>query len=186
MKKYLSESPKNGTRPKSMSTTSKLGICAQIARAMEYLSANRVIHHDLACRNCIVMSPDLNIKVAFFSLSEDLYASDYYIFNNASVPIRWLSPEALFDEEYSEKSGVWAFGVVLWEIFSYCKQPYPGKSDEEVIKSLRRDNLLERPKECPDEVFELMSNCFRKKPEERPKFADIVANITEIPVDSNV
>lgn len=186
LKECLNGTKKNGKRPVSMNTSQKLNICSQIAMGMEYLSANRIIHQDLACRNVLVLSKNLDVKVAFFSLNEDLYKDDYFMFNGTHVPLRWLSPEALFDESYSEKSGAWAFAVVIWEVYSSCKQPYPNMSDEEVVKSRRKDLNLDRPDGCPDEMYALMMNCCRNNPDERPKFSEVVATIAEIPIDSNV
>ena len=161
-------------------------MCSQIAKAMDYLSANGIIHHDLACRNCVVMSEDCHLKVAFFSISEDLYVDDYCLYNDAHVPLRWLSPEALFREEYSEKSGVWAFGVVMWEIYNNCKRPYPGKSDEEVVKCLKKKNQFDTSDGIPKQLSKLVKNCVRINPDERPKFADMVLEIENIPSDSSV
>eukprot|EP00794_Sanderia_malayensis_P020616 gene20616-22651_t len=173
-------------RMSNLNASAKLRMCSQIASGMEYLSANGIIHQDLACRNCLVVSKDFDVKVAFFSLNEDTYASDYYIHRDAHVPLRWLSPEALFDENYSEKSGVWAFGVVVWEIHSLGKRPYPDKSDEDVVKRLRKNLKLGTIDGCPHEVNALIANCCRINPDERPKFSEIVPTIAEIPVDSNV
>ena len=169
-----------------LSVAAKVSTCFDIAKAMDYLSVNGIIHHDLACRNCLVISNDCSVKVAFFSLSEDTYEDDYCQYNGAHVPLRWLSPEALLQTAYSEKSGVWAFGVVIWEAFSGGKQPYPGKTNEEVIKSIKKKNQLEAREELPDQLGKLMKNCFRLNPDERPKFADIVTTFEEMPNDSKV
>ena len=47
-------------------------------------------------------------------------------------PLRWMSPETLRYGRYTTESDVWAFGVLLWEIFANAKQPYFGYSNEEV------------------------------------------------------
>lgn len=174
------------TNGEQLSVNAKINICSEIAKAMDYLSINGIIHHDLACRNCLVVSKDCGIKVAFFSLSEDTYEDDYCIYNSAHVPLRWLSPEALIQTAYSEKSGVWAFGVVIWEVFSNGKQPYPGKTNEEVIKSIKKKNQLAAPEQLPDQLNKLMKNCFRLNPEERPKFSDIVTTLEDMQTDSKV
>jgi serine/threonine protein kinase len=44
--------------------------------------------------------------------------------NESTMPVRWMSPEALCQGVYSHASDVWAYGVVLWEIFSCGKTPF--------------------------------------------------------------
>lgn len=52
-------------------------ISIQIAAGMTYLSAQRFVHRDLACRNCLVGS-GLAVKIADFGMSRDIYTCDYY------------------------------------------------------------------------------------------------------------
>ena len=50
------------------------------------------------------------------------------------LPVRWMSPESVKYGRFTTESDVWAYGVVLWEIFSYGKQPYYGHTNEEVYQ----------------------------------------------------
>ena len=40
------------------------------------------------------------------------------------MPIRWMAPECIPSSSTSNKSDVWAFGVVVWEILAYAPTPY--------------------------------------------------------------
>lgn len=42
-------------------------------------------------------------------------------FVQARLPLKWMSPEAIFDKVYTTQSDVWSFGILMWEIFSLGK-----------------------------------------------------------------
>ena len=53
------------------------------------------------------------------------------------IPIAWSAPESLRDRKFSEKSDVWSYGVVLWEIFSHGKMPWKETFQWRRITSIR-------------------------------------------------
>lgn len=59
--------------------------------------------------------------------------SEYYHFRQAWVPLRWMSPEAILEGDFSTKSDVWAFGVLMWEVFTHGEMPHGGQADDEVL-----------------------------------------------------
>ena len=52
------------------------------------------------------------------------------------LPIRWMSPESIQFGRFSPESDIWAFGIVLWEIFEFGKRPYFSYSNQEVRLTL--------------------------------------------------
>lgn len=49
------------------------------------------------------------------------------------MPLRWMSPEAVLEGDFSTKSDVWAFGVFMWEVFTHGEMPHGGQADDEVL-----------------------------------------------------
>ncbi|XP_036116639.1 muscle, skeletal receptor tyrosine-protein kinase isoform X1 [Molossus molossus] len=159
--------------PPPLSCAEQLCIARQVAAGMAYLSERKFVHRDLATRNCLV-GENMVVKIADFGLSRNIYSADYYKANeNDAIPIRWMPPESIFYNRYTTESDVWAYGVVLWEIFSYGLQPYYGMAHEEVIYYVRDGNILSCPDNCPLELYNLMRLCWSKLPADRPSFASI-------------
>ncbi|XP_050185325.1 muscle, skeletal receptor tyrosine-protein kinase isoform X2 [Myiozetetes cayanensis] len=159
--------------PLALCCNSQLCIAKQVAAGMAYLSERKFVHRDLATRNCLV-GENMVVKIADFGLSRNMYSADYYKANeNDAIPIRWMPPESIFYNRYTTESDVWAYGVVLWEIFSYGMQPYYGMAHEEVIYYVRDGNVLSCPDNCPLELYNLMRLCWSKLPADRPSFASI-------------
>uniref|UniRef100_A0A8C4ST18 receptor protein-tyrosine kinase n=1 Tax=Erpetoichthys calabaricus TaxID=27687 RepID=A0A8C4ST18_ERPCA len=157
----------------SLTCVDQLYISKQVAAGMAYLSERKFVHRDLATRNCLV-SENLVVKIADFGLSRNIYSADYYKANeNDAIPIRWMPPESIFYNRYTTESDVWAYGVVLWEIFSFGLQPYYGMAHEEVIYYVRDGNILSCPEHCPLELYNLMRLCWSSHPTDRPSFASI-------------
>ncbi|XP_066112639.1 muscle, skeletal receptor tyrosine-protein kinase isoform X8 [Saccopteryx bilineata] len=159
--------------PPPLSCAEQLCIARQVAAGMAYLSERKFVHRDLATRNCLV-GENMVVKIADFGLSRNIYSADYYKANeNDAIPIRWMPPESIFFNRYTTESDVWAYGVVLWEIFSYGLQPYYGMAHEEVIYYVRDGNILSCPENCPLELYNLMRLCWSKLPADRPSFTSI-------------
>ena len=88
-------------------------LTAQFSLLQEFISSFDVIHRDLACRN-ILVGEGRNLKIADFGLSREGEA--YVKTTSGRLPYKWMALESLQRQEYSTKSDVWSYGVVLWEI----------------------------------------------------------------------
>uniref|UniRef100_A0AC34F5U2 Protein kinase domain-containing protein n=1 Tax=Panagrolaimus sp. ES5 TaxID=591445 RepID=A0AC34F5U2_9BILA len=154
-----------------------LQILWQITNAMEYLAEKKMIHRDVACRNVLLKEKNI-AKLSDFGLC--CCSDENGIFKdslNKKFPLKWLAIEALTESTFSEKSDVWAFGILCWEIFSYGSIPYSTMLNSEMIGFLQDGNRLSKPPDAPAYIYELMLHCWDKNAKIRPAFSDICKGI---------
>uniref|UniRef100_A0A9L0INT3 Protein tyrosine kinase 7 (inactive) n=1 Tax=Equus asinus TaxID=9793 RepID=A0A9L0INT3_EQUAS len=180
----ISKSKDEKLKSQPLSTKQKVALCTQVALGMEHLSNNRFVHKDLAARNCLV-SAQRQVKVSALGLSKDVYNSEYYHFRQAWVPLRWMSPEAILESDFSTKSDVWAFGVLMWEVFTHGEMPHGGQADDEVLADLQAGKArLPQPEGCPSKLYRLMQRCWALSPKDRPSFSEIANTLGDSPADN--
>ncbi|XP_076867475.1 angiopoietin-1 receptor isoform X2 [Brachyhypopomus gauderio] len=161
----------------TLSSQQLLHFAADIARGMDYLSQKQFIHRDLAARN-ILVGENFVAKIADFGLSR---GQEVYVKKTMGrLPVRWMAIESLNYSVYTTNSDVWSYGVLLWEVVSLGGTPYCGMTCAELYEKLPQGYRLEKPLNCDDEVFELMRQCWREKPYERPSFTQILVSLTRM------
>ncbi|CAB4065285.1 FGFR1 [Lepeophtheirus salmonis] len=92
-----------------------------------------------------------------------------------NLPIKWMAPEAFFQNFYSTQSDVWSYGILLWEIANYGEQPYREIFDHiTLFKKLDEGYRLSKPSDCPQIFYDLMKYCWKYHPEERPNWENLI------------
>ena len=164
-------------------------IVAQVADGMAFLYSQRIIHGDLATRNCLVSS-DLKVKIADLGIGHDLYKKDYFDNGSQLLPIRWMAPELLtasstVGPDFSLHSDIWSFGVFCWEVFTFASQPYEDLSDVQVLEQVPLGHTLTSlVKVCPALFHSIMQACWSYKLDERPKFSTLSVAIRKVTIDN--
>ena len=160
-------------RPKDLNFQLLLKPAKQIASGMCYLHSCSIIHRDLACRNIQVSGSgkDLTVKVSDFGFSA---FSSQPNSSKARLPWRWSAPEAIKEENFSQASDVWSYGVLLYELFSNGSLPYHLLFNfEDLEAKLQTGYRLTPPSGVPTVVSDVMRECFQINPDHRPPFSKI-------------
>jgi hypothetical protein len=142
------------------------------AAGVRHLHAENVIHRDLAARN-ILVDDQMTAKIADFGMSRT--AGDDGEDNTTMTavgPVRWMAPEQMAHRKYSRASDVFAFGVVLFEIFT-ASPPWPGLAPLEVAAKVMGGETLVMPSTVDGRLSKLAASCWRREPKERPSMSDV-------------
>ena len=148
-----------------------LPILRDIAQGVRFLHAADplIVHGDLKAQNVLVDSK-FRAKVADFGLSQKKQLGA------CGTPL-WMAPELLNGGTNTPQTDVYAFGIVLAEVYSR-KDPYEGEDTRTVLEEvadLKRpvDKRPAIPPACPSDVVSIMKDCWHKNPVFRPPFEEV-------------
>lgn len=155
----------------------------QVADGMRYLAGENIVHRDLAARN-VLLGENQVVKIADFGLARFLSDERIYAVQNAQrkIPIRWTAPEALKERAFTEKSDVWSYGIFLTELVTGGKTPYPDITDIHLLPTVleRGRRMQQNELSCSDDIYKIMTSCWRKDPEDRPNFENLFETVQEL------
>lgn len=143
---------------------------------MAQLECKSIVHRDLAARN-VLIDENGTAKVSDFGLALSFDSNHQ---SKGKIPIKWTAPEAVKEGKFTSKSDVWSFGILLWEIYSFGRVPYPKIQLSEVMSHLDTGYRMGPPESCPPEIFTIMQKTWDKVPEKRPSFRDILRQFIDL------
>uniref|UniRef100_A0AC35GE35 Protein kinase domain-containing protein n=1 Tax=Panagrolaimus sp. PS1159 TaxID=55785 RepID=A0AC35GE35_9BILA len=152
----------------------------QISHGMQFLTSEGIIHRDLAARN-ILIDCDKTAKISDFGLCvqindkhENSPSKNILILKTGKLPIKWLAIESLKNAEFSFKSDVWSFGMVLYEMLSFGEIPFCNVQPEMLIEHLEEGKRPNKPDLCSNEIYSIMQQCWDETPSSRPSFDELI------------
>ena len=154
--------------------TQLIHFATQLASALDYLESCHCIHRDVAARNCLLVTEN-HLKLGDFGLSSRRFASldDEFSSVGSSIPFAWAAPEMIKNGEFSFATDTWMFGVLCWELFTFGERPWQGVNASQLLAELEQRKRLKRPRQCPIAIYQMMLQCWRTLPENRPTFEAI-------------
>ena len=165
-------------------------VCEAVLSALSYLYLqHRIIHRDL--RPCkIILNSRGEIKLRGFGTSKHLDST--FASTMVGSPI-YMAPERIAAQQYNAKSDTWSFGMTLLEL-TVGRYPYDVPSDGpqgghdrpgtiELLTKIVRGPPPQIPVSSvtPQSLYDLIENCLRKDPDERPYPYELMVNILSMP-----
>ena len=102
-------------------------------------------------------------------LLEDIYEAH----SGVNFFVKWTVPEAALCNCFTVKSDVWSFGILLYELITYGRFPYPGMTNAQTLEALQNGYRVPCPKGCPEQLYKMMSECWRDEATLRQTFESL-------------
>jgi len=157
----------------ALSEARRMRMALDVAKGMHYLHSCDpiIVHRDLKSPNLLV-DKHWMVKVCDFGLSRMKNHTFLSSKSNAGTP-EWMAPEVLRNEPSDEKSDIWSYGVIFWELLT-LKEPWNGLNPMQVVGAVGfSGNSLAIPEDARPEAKSLCEDCFRGNAKDRPSFLEI-------------
>jgi serine/threonine-protein kinase len=145
----------------------KLVYAMQACRAFDYAHKRGIVHRDIKPGN-VMLSKDGTVKVVDFGIARVLENSRTQT-GLLIGTFAYMSPEQYHGEHADERSDIWSFGVLVYELLCYEK-PFTGPTPASLMHSICDEDPVSLTKilpECPNELAMVVSKMLRKSPAER-------------------
>lgn len=146
-----------------------LRVALDIAKGMDYLHQNNIIHRDLKAANLLLDENEV-VKVADFGVAR--FESQSGAMTAETGTYRWMAPEVISHLPYGHKADIFSFGIVLWELLT-GKLPYESMNPVQAAVGVRQGLRPQIPEQTPAELSALIERCWQDNPSKRPDFCDI-------------
>ncbi|HEX4379315.1 MAG TPA: serine/threonine-protein kinase, partial [Candidatus Acidoferrum sp.] len=154
-------------RRPEMSLSLKLVYATQACRAFDYAHKKGIVHRDIKPAN-VMLTKEGVVKVVDFGIARVVETSKTKT-GMLIGTFAYMSPEQYDGDHADERSDIWSFGVLLYELLSYQK-PFLGESPAKLMRSIsehQQKALTEFLPDCPPQIEDIVARCLKKSPADR-------------------
>jgi serine/threonine protein kinase len=170
-----------------VSLRQRLNMLQDTARGINWLHCSnpQIVHRDIKPSNLLI-DENWHVRVCDFGLSRIKAKSDPKFKDVDSVPGTplWMAPEVMLSLELDEKTDVYSFGIVAWEVLT-GGNPFAEYDDYDIFKEAICVKGVRPP--IPDSLHpllcDLLRSCWATSPKDRPSFERILRHLQRCMVD---
>ncbi len=149
-------------------TPEKLKVMLQLARAMQHIQQLGIVHRDLKPDN-VFLGKNGAVKLMDFGIAKTKDLSITRTGYTLGTPY-YMAPEQVTSKDVNEKADIYAFGIVMYELFTGTK-PFKAENVHEVFFKILNEALDPAPLielKVPTRVVELVKKATAKEQAQRP------------------
>ncbi|KAG0248958.1 hypothetical protein DFQ27_000514, partial [Actinomortierella ambigua] len=154
----------------------KARIAQEIANGLAYIHHEDIIHRDLKSDN-VLLTGLMEVKLCDFGLAVVKKSSERHSTEVMRGTVRWLAPELLraAKPSYTNKSDIYALGMVMWEMAAMCTLPFKTIDNNFVVADAVHDGEREKlPDNTPPDYRHWVELCWRQDPLDRPQAHEVI------------
>ncbi|GMT29032.1 hypothetical protein PFISCL1PPCAC_20329 [Pristionchus fissidentatus] len=150
-----------------------------IANGLSYIHSLHCIHRDIACRNCLLDVKGKGNKIAKvsdFGLTRQ--TEMHRVTTDEKIPIRWIAPEVLRTYEYTRAADIYAYAILVWEIFSNGAMPFENMTNAQIKEGIK-DTAFRPifPSGTPADIMDTIGPCWDSEPAARPELKEVIKKL---------
>jgi len=156
--------------------TTRIKIINEIAKGMAFLHAREIIHRDLKSLN-VLLDDGYSVRIIDFGTSRIMDRDK--LMTQAIGTVSYMSPEIFNNEKYTEKTDIYSFAMVFWEVMAR-KTPFSELNSWNIPVMVTKGERPLIPKDWSQSISKLIKSCWDQKPSKRPSFSEILFALSKI------